>query len=65
MIKITNRKRWENTKDVITVFVWTGLLALFAYRAANDISTEFDLLSMVIAVAGWRMAKMIVEADRD
>jgi hypothetical protein len=65
MPKVTDRQRWERTKDAITILVWTGLLALFAYRAANDISTDFDLLSMVLAVSGWRMAKMIVEADRD
>jgi uncharacterized membrane protein len=45
--------------------VGTLLLLLFAYRAANDINTHFDPLSMVVAVAGWRMVKMIIESNRD
>lgn len=64
-MRVVNQQRWNTTKDRIAIATWTFLLGLFAYRAVNDISTNFDMLSMVLAVSGWRMAKMIVEADRD
>jgi hypothetical protein len=64
-LKVTDRAKWERTKDRFTIAVWTGLLFLFMYRAANDIDTNLDLLSMVVAVSGWRLSKMIVESDKD
>lgn len=64
-MRVVNRQRWERTKNTTAFTIWSLLLVLFIYRAANDIDTNFDLLSMVVAVSGVRMAKMIVENDRD
>lgn len=64
-MRVVNRQRWEAAKDKAAIATWAILLALFTYRAANDIDTNFDVLSMVLAVSGWRLAKMIIESNRD
>jgi len=65
-MKITNRRRWENTKFTTAMLTWLGCTVYFAIRAANELPsitlTTQDLVLFLMTVSGVNLGKHILKS---
>lgn len=63
MIKVTNRHRWENTKDATAYIGWFGCTTYYSYRFCADgmFTPNVDLPAIIIILSVARMMKILIK----
>lgn len=65
-MKVTNRRRWENTKYTAAAITWLGCTVYFAIRAINGLPsitlTSQDLVLFLMTISGVNLGKHILKA---